>query len=161
MRNIEASEARNTNTLNVFNSFSNSWTWYNTLTYNNTFAEDHDVNVLVGTEAVATYSFGFSASRSGFSFDDIDYRYLDAGSASGLSNGGSGAIRTRLFSQFAKVNYVYKNLLLADFTIRRDGSSRFSNVNRWGIFPAGSLGVRLTELKPFSTLSWLDDLKVR
>lgn len=161
MRNIEASEARNTNTLNVFNSFSNSWTWYNTLTYNNTFAEDHDVNVLVGTEAVATYSFGFSASRSGFSFDDIDYRYLDAGSASGLSNGGSGAIRTRLFSQFAKVNYGYKNLLLADFTIRRDGSSRFSAANRYGIFPAASVGLRLTELKALNNLSWMDDLKVR
>jgi len=161
MRQIEAAEPRNTNSLNVFNNFDNSWTWFNTLNYNKTFADDHDVNVLVGTEAVATYAFGYSASRSTFLFNDIDYRYLNAGSAAGLANGGSGAIRTRLFSQFAKVNYGYKNFILADFTIRRDGSSRFSNVNRWGIFPAGSLGVRLTELKPFSTLSWLDDLKVR
>ena len=161
MRNIEASEARNTNSLNVFNNFSSAWTWYNTLNYNKTFSEDHDVNVLVGTEAVSTYGVGFSASRSNFSFDDIDYRYLDAGSASGLSNGGGGAIRTRLFSQFAKVNYGFKNLILADFTIRRDGSSRFSAANRYGIFPAGSLGVRLTELKALNNLSWLDDLKVR
>jgi TonB-dependent starch-binding outer membrane protein SusC len=161
MRNIEASEARNTNTLNVFNSFNSAWTWFNTLNYSNTFADDHDINVLVGTEAVSTYSFGFSASRSGFSFDDIDYRYLDAGSASGLANAGSGAVRTKLFSQFAKINYGYKNLLLADFTIRRDGSSRFSEANRYGIFPAGSVGVRLTELKPLNNLTWLDDLKVR
>ncbi|MFZ9331708.1 MAG: SusC/RagA family TonB-linked outer membrane protein, partial [Chitinophagaceae bacterium] len=161
MRQVEAAEPRNTNSLNVFNNFDNSWTWFNTLNYNKTFADNHDVNVLVGTEAVATYAFGYSASRSTFLFNDIDYRYLNAGSAAGLANGGSGAIRTRLFSQFAKVNYGYKNLILADFTIRRDGSSRFSNTNRWGIFPAGSLGLRLTELKPFSTLSWLDDLKVR
>ena len=161
MRQVEAAEPRNTNSLNVFNNFDNSWTWFNTLNYNKTFADKHDVNVLVGTEAVATYAFGYSASRSNFLFNDIDYRYLNAGSAAGLANGGSGAIRTRLFSQFAKVNYGYKNLILADFTIRRDGSSRFSNANRWGIFPAGSLGLRLTELKPFSTLSWLDDLKVR
>ena len=161
MRNIEAAEARNTNTLNVFNQMSNSWTWYNTLNYNKTFREDHDVNVLVGTEAVATYFFGFQASRSGFAFDDIDYRYLNAGSVAGLSNAGAGAIRTRLFSQFAKFNYGYKNLLLADFTIRRDGSSRFSSSNRWGIFPAGSIGLRLSELKPFSQLGWMDDFKVR
>lgn len=161
MRNIEAAEPRNTNTLQVSNSFDNSWTWFNTLNYNKTFGEDHEVNVLAGTEAVATYAASFGAERSNFSFDDIDYRYLDAGSPSGLNNAGSGAIRTRLFSQFAKVNYGYKNFILADFTIRRDGSSRFSNANRWGIFPAGSLGLRLTELKPFSTLSWLDDLKVR
>jgi len=161
MRQIEAAEPRNTNSLTVSNSFDNSWTWYNTLNYNTTIKDDHDINVLAGTEAVATYSFGFNASRSTFAFNDIDYRYLNAGSAAGLANAGSGAVRTRLFSQFAKVNYGYKNLLLADFTIRRDGSSRFSSAYRYGVFPAGSLGLRLTELKPFSSLSWLDDLKVR
>lgn len=161
IRQIEAAEPRNTNSLNVFNNFDNSWTWYNTLNYNTTIKEDHDINVLVGTEAVATYSFGFQASRSNFAFNDLDYRYLNAGSASGLSNAGSGAIRTRLFSQFAKVNYGYKNLLLADFTVRRDGSSRFSAANRYGVFPAGSLGIRLTELKALNNLDWLDDLKVR
>lgn len=161
MRNIEAAEARNTNTLNVFNNFSSAWTWFNTLNYNKTFAEDHDVNVLVGTEAVSTYGVGFQASRSSFAFDDIDYRYLNAGSASGLSNAGAGAIRTRLFSQFAKVNYGYKNFVLADFTIRRDGSSRFSASNRYGVFPAASVGLRLSELKALKNVSWLDDLKVR
>ncbi|NBO48973.1 MAG: SusC/RagA family TonB-linked outer membrane protein [Chitinophagia bacterium] len=161
MRQIEAAEPRNTNSLTVSNSFDNSWTWYNTLNYNTTIKDNHDINVLAGTEAVATYSFGFNASRSTFAFNDIDYRYLNAGSAAGLANAGSGAIRTRLFSQFAKVNYGYKNLLLADFTIRRDGSSRFSSAYRYGVFPAGSLGVRLTELKALSNLSWLDDLKVR
>jgi TonB-linked SusC/RagA family outer membrane protein len=161
IRNIEASEPRNTNSLNVFNNFDNSWTWFNTLNYNTTIKEDHDINVLAGTEAVATYSFGFNASRSNFAFNDRDYRYLNAGSASGLANAGGGAVRTRLFSQFAKVNYGYKNLLLADFTIRRDGSSRFSAANRYGVFPAGSLGIRLTELKALNNLSWLDDLKVR
>ncbi|MEY4335853.1 MAG: hypothetical protein RLZZ45_772, partial [Bacteroidota bacterium] len=64
IRNIEAAEPRNTNSLNVFNNFDNSWTWYNTLNYNTTIKEDHDINVLAGTEAVATYSFGFNASRS-------------------------------------------------------------------------------------------------
>jgi len=161
IRNIEASEPRNTNSLNVFNNFDNSWTWFNTLNYNTTIKEDHDINVLVGTEAVATYAVGFSASRSNFAFNDNDYRYLNAGSASGLSNAGGGATRTRLFSQFAKVNYGYKNLLLADLTVRRDGSSRFSSANRYGIFPAGSVGMRLSELKSLKNLTWLDDLKVR
>ena len=161
IRQIEAAEPRNTNSLNVFNNYDNSWTWYNTLNYNTTIKDNHDINVLAGTEAVATYAFGFNASRSNFAFNDLDYRYLNAGSASGLNNGGSGAIRTRLFSQFAKVNYGYKNLLLADFTIRRDGSSRFSKANQYGIFPAGSVGMRLSELKALSKLNWLSDLKVR
>ena len=61
-------------------------------------------------------------------------------------NAGGGAIPSALFSQFGKVNYGYKDFLLADFTLRRDGSSRFSAENRYGVFPAFSVGVRLTEL---------------
>ncbi|MEY3193303.1 MAG: hypothetical protein RI982_1080 [Bacteroidota bacterium] len=161
IRNIEAAEPRNTNSLNVFNNYDNSWTWYNTLNYNTTIKSAHNFNVLVGTEAVSTYGFGFNASRSNFTFDDEGYRYLNAGSAAGLANAGSGAIRTRLFSQFAKVNYDYNNFLLGDFTVRRDGSSRLAEANRYGIFPAGSFGVRLTELKALNNISWLQDLKVR
>ena len=159
-RDIEAAEARNANSLNVINNFDRSLTWFNTLNYNKTFG-DHAFNVLVGTEAVKTYAFGFQASRSSFAFDDLDYRYLDAGSAAGLSNAGGGAIPSALFSQFGKVNYGYKDFLLADFTLRRDGSSRFSAENRYGVFPAFSVGVRLTELGFMKNLTLVNDLKVR
>ena len=159
-RDIEAAEPRNTNSLNVINSVDRSLTWFNTLNYNKAFG-DHLLNVLVGTEAVKTYAATTVASRSGFAFDDLDYRYLDAGSASGLSNSGAGATRSALFSQFGKVNYSYKNTYLADFTLRRDGSSRFSESNRYGIFPAFSLGVRLTEFPFMQKLRFVNDLKVR
>ena len=160
-RDIEAAESRNANSLNVINNLDRSITWFNTLNYAKTFGV-HTLNVLVGTEAVKTYFAAFQASRSGFAFDDLDYRYLDAGSAAGLANAGAGAERTALFSQFGKINYGYKELFLADFTLRRDGSSRFSEANRYGIFPAFSVGLRMTELnfmKP--TKSFLDDLKIR
>ncbi|WP_031529789.1 SusC/RagA family TonB-linked outer membrane protein [Dyadobacter crusticola] len=160
-RDIEAAEARNANSMNVINNLDRSITWFNTLNYGKIFGS-HNLNVLVGTEAVKTYAAGFQASRSGFAFDDLDYRYLDAGSAAGLANAGAGATRTALFSQFGKINYGFKDLFLADFTLRRDGSSRFSEANRYGIFPAFSLGLRMTELgfmKP--TKKVLDDLKVR
>ncbi|WP_026769139.1 TonB-dependent receptor [Asinibacterium sp. OR53] len=159
-RDIEAAEPRNTNSLNVINSVDRSLTWFNTLNYNKAFG-DHLLNVLVGTEAVKTYAATTVASRSGFAFDDLDYRYLDAGSASGLSNSGAGATRSALFSQFGKVNYSYKSTYLADFTLRRDGSSRFSESNRYGIFPAFSLGVRLTEFPFMQKLHFVNDLKVR
>jgi TonB-linked SusC/RagA family outer membrane protein len=161
-RDIEAAEARNANSMNVINNLDRSFTWFNTLNYSKIFGGSHNVNILVGTEAVKTYAAGFQASRSGFAFDDLDYRYLDAGSAAGLANAGAGATRSALFSQFGKINYGFKDLLLADFTLRRDGSSRFSEANRYGIFPAFSVGLRMTELefmKP--TRKVLDDLKLR
>ncbi|SEJ21229.1 TonB-linked outer membrane protein, SusC/RagA family [Dyadobacter koreensis] len=160
-RDIEAAEARNANSLNVINNLDRSFTWFNTLNYAKIFGP-HNLNVLIGTEAVKTYAAGFQASRSGFAFDDVDYRYLDAGAAAGLANAGAGATRSALFSQFGKINYGYKDLFLADFTLRRDGSSRFSEAYRYGIFPAFSVGMRMTELnfmKP--TRKVLDDLKLR
>ncbi|UAJ14427.1 SusC/RagA family TonB-linked outer membrane protein [Aquirufa lenticrescens] len=159
-RDIEAAEPRSSNSLTVSNSYDRAITWYNTLNYNKTLG-DHTVNVLVGTESVSTYGFGFNAARSNFAFDDPSYRYLNNGSAAGLSNAGSGATITALFSQFGKVNYAYKDFLLADFTIRRDGSSRFSSAYRYGIFPAFSVGARLTELAFMKDLTFINDLKVR
>jgi TonB-linked SusC/RagA family outer membrane protein len=159
-RDIEAAEARNANSLTVSNNFDRAITWYNTLNYSKKIG-DHDFNVLVGTEAVSTYGFGFSAQRSNFAFDDLSYRYLNNGSAAGLTNAGSGATITALFSQFGKANYSYKDFLLADFTLRRDGSSRFSPAYRYGVFPAFSVGARLSELALFKNITQLNDLKVR
>lgn len=159
-RDIEAAEARNANSLNVINDVDRSLTWFNTLNYNKVLGV-HTFNLLVGTEAVKTYAAGFRASRSSFAFDDLAYRYLDAGSAAGLSNSGSGAIESSLFSQFGKLNYAYKDFLLADFTLRRDGSSRFAEAYRYGIFPAFSVGMRLTELEFLKKANFLDDLKIR
>ena len=159
-RDIEAAEPRNANSLNVINNFDRSSTWFNTLNYNKTFG-DHSLNVLLGTEAVTTYFMQYSASRSNFAFDDLDYRYLNAGSAAGLANAQDGALRSSLFSQFGKLNYGFKEIYLADFTLRRDGSSRFSEANRYGVFPAFSLGVRLTEYDFMKNVKFLDDLKLR
>ena len=159
-RDIEAAEPRNANSLNVLSNTDNSLTWFNTLNYNRNFGV-HSFNLLVGTEAVTTYGVGFLASRSSFAFDDLDYRYLDPGSAAGLNNSGAGATRSALFSQFGKVNYSYKDLILADATLRRDGSSRFSANNRWAIFPAFSVGLRLSELDFMKNVSFVDELKVR
>lgn len=96
-----------------------------------------------------------------FAFDDPSYRYLNNGSAAGLANAGAGAPITALFSQFGKVNYSYKELLLADFTIRRDGSSRFAPAYRYGVFPAFSVGIRLTELDFMKDLTFINDMKLR
>jgi TonB-linked SusC/RagA family outer membrane protein len=159
-RDIEAAEPRNANSLNVINNYDLSLTWFNTLNYNKSFGK-HSINVLVGTEAITTNAVASIASRSGFAFDDLDYRYLDAGSASGLSNSGSGATKTALFSQFGKLNYGFKSIYLADFTLRRDGSSRFSAVNRYGVFPAFSAGVRLTELGFMQRYTFINEFKIR
>ncbi|QNL50468.1 TonB-dependent receptor [Olivibacter sp. SDN3] len=67
----------------------------------------------------------------------------------------------QLLSYLARVNYVFKDKYLLSGTIRRDGSSRFGQNNRWGTFPSGSIGWRLSEEDFFPDVPHIDDLKLR
>jgi len=50
-----------------------------------------------------------------------------------------------LLSEYARLNYGFKDRYLLTLTLRRDGTSRFSPDNRWGLFPAAALAVKLIE----------------
>lgn len=50
-----------------------------------------------------------------------------------------------LVSFFGRLNYEYDDRLLATFTLRRDGTSRFSEENRWGLFPAAALAYKVID----------------
>ena len=61
---------------------------------------------------------------------------------------------------FARADYGYKDKYLLTGIIRRDGVSRFSESNRYGVFPSISAGWRMSEeafMEP--SRDWLDDLK--
>ncbi|GAA0554770.1 TonB-dependent receptor [Chitinophaga japonensis] len=139
--------------------YNGNWVWQNTLTYNLALRK-HRFDFLLGEEQIKYMMQRFSASRQGYALENIDYAYLDAGS-SNKDNGGNGSGYT-LLSYFGKINYVYDNRYLASFTLRRDGSSRFGEDNRFGMFPAFSLGWRLSE-EAFikSSLPFVSDLKLR
>lgn len=54
----------------------------------------------------------------------------------------------QLVSFFGRVNYSLKDTYLLTFTLRDDGTSRFSKQNRWGIFPSAAFGWKIINL-PF------------
>ena len=141
--------------------FFRAWTWTNQLTYKNTFAGDHDLTVVAGTEAVEEWGRAISGIRLGYFVDNVDFRSLDAGGASGQRANGSPYTPTALFSIFAKADYVFKDKFLASATVRRDGSSRFGPNNRYGIFPAGSVGWRISREDFMQSIKWLTDLKLK
>ena len=66
-----------------------------------------------------------------------------------------------LWSQFAQANYQYNEKYLAQVTVRNDASSRFRSATNSALFPAFSLGWRLSEEAFMSGISFIDDLKVR
>ena len=66
-----------------------------------------------------------------------------------------------LVSFFGRVNYSFDNKYLITATLRNDGTSRFSESNRWGIFPSVALGWRVKEESFLKDVDALSDLKVR
>lgn len=146
--NIASTTLSNKNELN--------WTWSNTATYNFTVAQKHDFSVLLGAEFSKQNSIDWSGYNEGYALEDPDYMWPNA--ATGTARVTGAMVGYRLASFFGKVDYNYDDLILASFTIRRDGSSRFGKDSRWGTFPAATLGFRISKLLQ---KEWLDDWKIR
>ena len=132
------------------------WTWSNTATYNFTLAAEHTFNILAGLELYSQTRDDFSSYAQMYALENYKYMWPNAATgtqrASGIEEG------YNLVSLFGKIDYNWKDLLLASFTIRRDGSSRFGENNRYGTFPAVTLGYRLSQNL---NQNWIDDLKLR
>lgn len=138
--------------------FSGSWVFQNTLNYDFT-VNNHSFSILGGIEQIKYSSEEFSASQRGLAIETIDYAFLNAGTELPV-NGGSGS-SSSLQSFFGKVNYSFNDKYLASFTMRRDGSSRFGKNNRYGNFPAFSLGWRMSEEGFLKNVNFISDLKLR
>ena len=147
-----AYEERNVNTFN--------WTWTNTLNYAQTFADDHQVKILVGSEAIKSTSRTTGGRRIGYFSEDIDLLTLSTGSPVGQLTYSSGT-RSTLYSLFGRIDYTFRDKYLLNATLRRDASSKFGQDARVAYFPAVGVGWRISSEPFLQHLSWLDDLKLR
>ena len=132
------------------------WTWSNTANYNFTLWKDHSFGVLLGMEMHHQNRDDFSSYAEQFALENYKYMWPDA--ATGTERATGIASGYNLVSFFGKADYNWKDLILASFTIRRDGSSRFGSNNRYGTFPAATLGYRISQ---HLNKKWIDDLKLR
>ncbi len=156
----EAQEASLTDVLTISTGTTVQWNWANTLNFTRVFADLHRLNILLGTEAVSASSNTFTASRSTFFSDDVNYMYLDAGEQN-QTNGGNGS-EVKWMSYFGRLNYDYKEKYLLEATLRYDGSSRFGANSRWGTFPAFSAAWRVSDESFMeNTKNIFNNLKVR
>jgi len=159
-RTYERAENIGANNYTERNDWNLNWTWTNTMTYKNRFAEIHDLTLLVGTEAVKERGRGVGGRRINFFSDDPLFRVLDRGSPVGQDNFSYGFAST-LASVFGRADYSLMDKYLINATLRRDGSSRFGPESRYGTFPAASIGWRLSSETFMQTLSFVDELKIR
>ncbi len=125
-----------------FDFHGNDWTHINTLGLNNDFND-----IFVG----GVYDLNIDEASA----DHVGKPYENAPVA-------RWAQKLQLVSFFGRVNYSFKDTYLLTFTLRDDGTSRFSKDNRWGLFPSVALGWKIINM-PFleSIRSKVNDMKLR
>jgi TonB-linked SusC/RagA family outer membrane protein len=126
------------------------------LLYNNEIGK-HRFNALGGAELLQNFSI--EGDVSGRLFPSDDFTYL---TSAGLIDQGS-SIRDPVHSIVSFIgsgDYDYDDRLLATVSMRADGSSNFGKNHKFGYFPAGSLGWRISNEKFFQSKT-VNDLKVR
>lgn len=141
----ENSEPTFNESINESNNVNTDWTWSNTVNYVTTFDGQHNVNILAGQEANKTVFRGMGGSMSGLLNNTLDSRYIqDALGDPSTKNVNSFGFQAALLSFFAKADYNFSERYYLSATVRRDGSSRLGDNNKWGTFPAFSVGWRVS-----------------
>ncbi|MDR7131053.1 TonB-linked SusC/RagA family outer membrane protein [Algoriphagus sp. 4150] len=131
----------------------------NTITYANVFNEKHDLNVLAGfTYQDFTTKF-LAGSGAGFLSDLYETDNIGAAETPGIPT--SGYSSSTLLSYLGRVNYGFANKYLFTASFRADGSSRYSEGNKWGYFPSGAIAWKVSEEDFMKSQEAISTLKIR
>lgn len=137
----------------------------NTLSYNfkKMLNEDHNLRLLVGQEMLYTEVQTTTSEIHGFPelfTSEEAFKLTTQGTPFSVDNNLSPD--DKLLSFFGRVNYDFKGRYLLSATYRADGSSKFSEGNRWGYFPSAAVAWKISEESFMQgTSNWLDQLKIR
>lgn len=131
----------------------------NTLNYNKIFGEKHRISALAGFTYQDFVSTSLSASGTGFLSDVFETHNLRASETPGIPS--TGYSKSVLMSYLARVNYTYNDKYLMTVSFRSDGSSRYTEGNKWGSFPSAALAWRIGNEDFMRDIDFISDLKIR
>lgn len=147
--------------LNEKNTNTDYKTFQATISYEKSFNNKHNINLLAGYSWEEESARDMSAGRQ--NFPNNNYPYLTVGSPDVQTNSGGGNDWV-IQSIFGRAQYNYLERYLAEVTVRNDGSSRFPIDSRYAFFPSAALGWRISEesfFKENESLSFVDNLKFK
>ncbi|MGZ0014784.1 SusC/RagA family TonB-linked outer membrane protein [Yeosuana sp. AK3] len=130
----------------------------NILKYNKTIADKHNLGFLLGHTASYFRTDNFSGTLSGFPTNNIE-EFNGGGITNPAVSGG--AAEDVLQSFFGRLNYDFDGKYFAQFSMRRDGTSRFGLGNLYGSFPSASVGWRISEENFMDKANFINNLKLR
>lgn len=126
--------------------------------------DGHRVRAMVGYSHQYFLNQGMKAENKDFPSDILTYNKLQEGEwakEEGRNAMESHKNDARLIAFFGRISYDYLERYLLTVSMRREGSSKFGKNNKWGNFPAASIGWRTSEESFMKGVEWINDLKLR
>ncbi len=145
--------------------WSSDWRWLNKVSYDLRINQIHKISAFVAYEA-RQYNFRASSGTT----PNLAYTtpaFLNLNNGAPTLNGGpyntvgGSSDAASSTSIFGNINYTLLDKYLFSFVIRRDGSSKFGPLSKYGTFPSYSAGWRISKEKFMSNVAWVNDLKLR
>jgi TonB-linked SusC/RagA family outer membrane protein len=134
------------------------WLIENTLDYQQQFGK-HNIDLLVGYTSEEDYNRSTTGNMTGFPNNSL--RVISAGTGYSISAGGN-EYQWDMASILGRLLYSYNDKYYLTANVRRDGSSRFGSVNRYGVFPSASAAWRISNEPFFQSLkTTIQNLKLR
>ena len=164
------------NTSDYYGNTLNQWTGYayhtNDDSYQNNLEVTSRYDLNIGKHrmnAMVGYSYQYYkwernyANNYNFPTDFFQWYNLGIGQAlkEGKAGMGSEANENTLIGFFARVSYAYGDRYNLLVSVRREGSSKFGDNNKWGTFPSASLGWTISNEAFMEDVTWLNNLKLR
>lgn len=126
--------------------------------------EGHNLRFMGGYSYQYWMNNGLNAENKDFASDALGWNNLGNGEYNqeeGRNGMGSYRNDSKLIAFFGRVSYDYKQRYLLTASLRYEGSSKFGANNKWGYFPAVSVGWRISDEKFMEGTKWVNDLKMR
>lgn len=128
-------------------------------TYENTFAQKHYLKVMAGFQSEELNYNYLYAYRNTFNYEG--YTDLVNGDETTAKNSSS-RYAWSMLSWMGRLNYIFNDRYIVEFNARYDGTSRFADGHRWGFFPSGSIGWRMSQENFWENMrTWWDNMKIR
>ncbi len=110
--------------------------------------KDHSIKAVAGYTYENSRWERLKASNNDFAYDNIKWHDLGSGSFlnAGKASMGTGQSVAKLIGTFGRINYNWKNLLMASASIRYEGSTKFGKDHKWGAFPSASLAWEMANM---------------
>lgn len=161
---LSSGGAGSSNNSSVSSTLSRTYTWQveNTLSYTHSFEGDHNLNVLVGQSAQKTsykYVSGIDYGLPTYDAYKATIDYCEGDQKDERVSGGRSY--STLASYFARASYDYASRYMIQVTVRVDGSDKFGENNKWGVFPSVSAGWNIINEPFMENVQHLSNLKLR